>query len=274
MEGAAAWQLPWDFTARASRLRWLHALTAGVEHWVDLPVVREGRVILTRTAGAHSVAVPEHVMAVVLAFSRRLHIALHHQFLRRWDRSAAVGDELAGRVMGILGLGHIGRALAERASRFGMRVVGTKRTVEPVSHVELMVPPDRSDEVIQEADYLVVLLPLTPATPGVLGAREFRLMKPTSVLVNVARGAVVREMDLVAALRAGWIAGAALDVLEEEPPPPDSRLYDLPQVLLTPHGAGVSPRYFDRITAVFAGNLRRFVRGQPLQHVVDPGRGY
>jgi len=270
---AAGWTLPDGLVERMPRLRWIHAFTAGVDHFVGLPGVRDGRVVLTRTVGAHT-AMPEHVMALVLAFSRRLHVDIRRQAAHRWDRPAGIGGEVRGQVLGILGLGQIGRALAAQAAAFGMRVIGAKRTPDPVPHVERVFPPDRMDEVLREADFVVALLPATPATRGVLGEREFRLMRPTAVFINVARGTILQEPALLRALREGWIAGAGLDVFDAEPLPPDHPLYAFEQVIITPHVAGVTPQFFDRVAGVFCENLRRYAAGEPLQHVVDVSRGY
>ena len=258
---------------RASGLRWVHTFGAGVDQLVALPGVRDGRIVLTRTVGVFS-PIPEHVLALALAFSRRLHVAIRTQIAHRWDRPAAIGGELQGQVMGILGLGQIGQALAFRAALLGMRVIGIKRTPEPVPHVERVLPPDRIDEVLRDADVVVVLLPLTPSTRGLIGEREFRLMKATAVLINVARGPIVQEAALLNALRGGWIAGAGLDVFDQEPLPPAHPFYELEQVILTPHVSATSPRVFDRMAAVFAENLRRYIAGEPLLHVVDASRGY
>ena len=230
---------------RAPGLRWIHAFGAGVDQLVDLPRVRDGRITVTRTVDAFS-AMPEHVLALALALSRRLDVAVRNQLARRWDRAGAIGWELEGRVIRILGLGHIGRRLAA----------------------------DGIDELLREADVVVALLPLTPATRGLMGEREFRLMKPDALFINVARGALVQEAALGAALRNGWIAGAGLDVLDEEPPPSDHPLYALERVIITPHVAAASPRVFDQMAAAFAENLRRDAAGEPLLNVVDAARGY
>ncbi|MDR7549486.1 MAG: D-2-hydroxyacid dehydrogenase [Armatimonadota bacterium] len=268
-----AWQIPDVVLDRARRLRWIHATAAGVDGLL-VPAVRKGRVMLTSSVGIHTTWLPEHVMALILAFSRRLHVALRNQMAHRWDRSAAMGEEIRGRVLGVLGVGAIGRALAERAAAFGMRVIGTKRTPGPVPHVERVLPPEGTDEVLREADFLVILLPLTPQTRGLIDARALRLMKRTAVLINVGRGPVVREADLIAALRDGTIAGAGLDVFEREPLPSDSPLYDMENVIITPHVSGASRTYFDRAIPLFCENLRRFLDGAPLLNVVDPVRGY
>ena len=270
---ATGWSLPPALLEHGRRLKWVHAFNAGVDGFVGLPGIRDTRVVLTRTVGAH-VALPDHVMALVLAFARRLHVDIRHQITHTWDRQSGIGEDVAGRVLGIMGLGQIGRPLAARAAAFGMRVIGTKRTPEPVPHVDLVLPADRIGDLLTEADYVVALLPLTPETTGRMGEREFRSMKPTAVFINVSRGPIVQEPALIRALRDGWIAGAGLDVFEVEPLPADSPLYDLPQVIVTPHVSGITPQFFERIAAIFAQNLGRYVRGEPLANVVDVGRGY
>jgi phosphoglycerate dehydrogenase-like enzyme len=270
---AAGWSLPAGVLERGRRLRWVHAFTAGVDHFVGLPRISDSRVVLTRTVGAHG-ALPDHVMALVLAFARRLHVDIRHQIDRVWDRPAGIGDEVAGKVLGILGLGQIGRHLAARAAAFEMRVVGTKRTPGAVPYVDVVLPPERTDDLLREADYVVALLPLTAETQGRMGAREFRLMKPTAVFINVSRGPIVQEAALIQALREGWIAGAGLDVFDVEPLPSDHPLYEFPQVIITPHVSGITPKFFERIATIFADNLRRYVNDEPLANVIDVTRGY
>jgi phosphoglycerate dehydrogenase-like enzyme len=266
------WDIPREAVQKADRLAWIHSTAAGVDQLLH-PEVRERDIVLTSSSGIHQPLV-EHVFAFILALHRRLHVAVRLQLQRRWDRRRMVGDEVAGKTLGILGLGTIGRDIAARAGAFGMRVVGTKRTPAPVPGVERVLPPDGLPEVLRESDVVVVTLPLTPQTRGLLGEAEFRMMKPSAVFINVGRGAVVREAALVRALREGWIAAAALDVFEHEPLPADSPLYALENVILTPHVSGTSPRYLDRAVPLFCENLRRFLTGQPLLNLVDKERGY
>jgi len=270
---ATGWSLPAGVLEHGRRLQWVHAFTAGVDGFVGLPGIRDRRVVLTRTVGAH-VALPDHVMALILAFARRLHLDIRNQANRVWDRPAGIGEDVEGKVLGILGLGQIGKPLAARAAPFGMRVVGTKRTPEPVPHVDLVLPPERTDELLREADYVAVLLPLTPETKGRMGEREFRLMKPSAVFINVSRGPIVQEPALIRALREGWIAGAGLDVFDTEPLPGDHPLYDLPQAIITPHVSGITPKFFERIAAIMAENIKRYVKGEQLANVIDVARGY
>jgi len=270
---AAGWALPPGVLDEGRRLKWVHAFTAGVDHFVGLPGIRDGRIVLTRTVGAH-VALPDHVMALVLAFARRLHVDIRRQINHVWDRPGGVGEDVDGKVLGILGLGQIGKPLAARAAAFGMRVIGTKRTPEPVPHLDLVLPPERTDELLREADYVVALLPLTPETKGRMGEREFRLMKASAVFINVSRGPIVQEPALIRALRDGWIAGAGLDVFDTEPLPGDHPLYEFPQVIITPHVSGITPKFFERIARIMAENIRRYVNGEPLANVIDVARGY
>ncbi len=272
-EVIVGWLIPESVIERAPKLKWIHATAAGVDTLL-FPQVLDGRVTLTSSVGIHTTVLPEHVMALVLAFARRLHVAVRNQMARRWDRASTMGEELDGKVLGILGLGAIGRALAPRAAAFGMRVIGTKRTPEPIPHVERVFPPEETDDVIRTADFLVILLPLTPQTRGVIDARALGLMKPTAVLINVGRGPIVEEAALIEALRTGGIAGAGLDVFDREPLPSDSLFYQMENVIVTPHVSGASPTYFDRAIPLFCENLRRYLTGAPLLNVVDPARGY
>jgi len=272
-EVIVAWNVPEGVIERATRLKWIHATAAGVDTLL-FPSVLNGRVLLTSSVGIHTAVLPEHVMAVILAFARRLHVAVRNQMARRWDRGATIGEELEGKVLGVLGLGAIGRALAPRAAAFGMRVIGTKRSPEEIPHVEKVLPPDGTAEVLQTADFVVVLLPLTAQTRGLIDAKALALMKPTAVLINVGRGPVVQEAALIDALRQGTIAGAGLDVFDREPLPADSPLYELKNVIITPHVSGASPTYLDRAIPLFCENLRRYLAGAPMLNTVDPKRGY
>lgn len=267
------WNVPREVVQHASRLRWIHSTAAGVDQLL-FPEVLDREILVTTSSGIHHVLV-EHVFAVLLAFSRRLHVAIRNQLQHRWERSPrTIGDELAGQTLGILGLGRIGTELARLAQAFGMRVIGTKRTPGPVPGVERVLPPERLPDVLREADAIVIALPLTPDTKGLIGEPELRMMKPTAVLINVGRGPIVQEAPLVRALREGWIGGAGLDVFEQEPLPPDSPFYGLENVIVTPHVSGASPHYMDHAVPVFCENLTLYLQGKPLHNVVDKARRY
>jgi phosphoglycerate dehydrogenase-like enzyme len=266
------WSIPAEVLAQARRLRWVHSSGAGVERLLVPPIV-DSDVVVTDSSGIHS-AMVEHVYAVILAFARRLHVAIRLQLAHRWDHAAVAGDELRGKTLAVIGLGAIGRDIARAAAAFDLRVIGVKRRPEPVAGVSRVVPPAGLHQVLREADYVLVALPLTPATRGLIGEPEFAAMKPSAVFINIGRGAIVDETALIAALRDGRIAGAGLDVFVEEPLPPDSPFYEMANVIVTPHVAGSTPRYFDRVTALLSENLRRFLNHEPLLNVVDKELGY
>src|SRR3990170_3656626 len=185
-----------------------------------------------------------------------------------------MGDEVRGKTMGVLGLGHIGAEIAEKAHVFGMRVIGTKRTPADVPHVDRIYPPDELREVLRASDVVVIALPLTSDTRGLLGEAAFRAMKRTALVINIGRGPIVQEAALVRALQEGWIGGAGLDVFEREPLPADSPLWGMEHVIITPHGSGGWPGYMDAAIPLLCDNLRRYLDGAPMRNLVDKARGY
>jgi D-2-hydroxyacid dehydrogenase (NADP+) len=260
-----------DPAVRSQRLRWVHAIGAGVENLCEDVA---GTEILVTNSHIHGGTIADHVFAFILAHTRRMREAFGFQAARRWVHRELVAVPLAGRTMGILGLGTIGAQVARRAVSFGMRVVGTKRHPKPIPGVDRVWPPEGIDAVLREASVLVLTLPLTPATRGVLGAREIALLPEGAFVVNIARGGLVNEPALIAALRSGHLAGAGLDVFAEEPLPPDSPLWTMPGLMITPHVAGDSPGYMDGMIPLFCENLGRYLAGHPLENVVDPAQGY
>ena len=266
------WNIPREAVQRSGRLRWIHSTAAGVDQLL-YPEVREGDILVTTSSGIHQPLV-EHVFALLLALVRRLHIAIRNQQERRWDRSRAVGGEVRGMTVGVLGLGSIGAEVAAKATAFGMRVIGTKRTPGGVPHVDRVYPPEALHEVLAAADVVVVALPLTDETRGLLGEQEFRAMKPAGLLINIGRGPIVQEAALIRALQEGWIGGAGLDVFEREPLPADSPLWAMEDVIITPHVSGGWPGYLDAAVPLFCENLARYLRGAPLLNLVDKSRGY
>jgi len=266
------WNVPREVIQRAPRLRWIHSTAAGVDQLL-FPEVLERDVVVTTSSGIHQPLV-EHVFAMMLAMTRRLHVAIRNQLLRKWERRQATGEEIRGKTLGVLGLGRIGAEIAEKAHVFDMRVIGTKRTPDPVPHVDRVLPPSGMSEVLAASDIVVIALPLTPETQGLIGERELRGMKPSALLINIGRGPILQEAAVIRALREGWIAAAALDVFEREPLPADSPLWAMENVLITPHVSGTSPRYMDAAVPLFCENLACFLRGAPLLNLVDKSRGY
>lgn len=271
-EVMVGWNVPREAVQRAPKLRWIHSTAAGVDQLL-YPEILEREIVVTTSSGIHQPLV-EHVFAMLLALTRRLHVAIRNQTQRRWERSQAVGGEIRGKTIGVLGLGHIGAEIAEKARVFGMHVIGTKYTPASVAGVDRVYPPEGLIEVLRDADVIVVALPLTPKTRGLIGEPELRTMKPTAFLINIGRGPIVQEQALVRALRERWIGGAGLDVFEREPLPADSPLWGMEHVIVTPHVSGTSPGYMDAAVPLLCDNLRRYLDGTPMLNLVDKTRGY
>ncbi|RRR70525.1 MAG: D-2-hydroxyacid dehydrogenase [Candidatus Viridilinea halotolerans] len=258
---------------QAQQLRWVHTPSAGVDHLL-VPLVFERDLMLTNSAGVHAIPMAEFVMGLLLARVKRLPDYYAAQTERRWIGELGL-SELYGATMLILGLGGIGQALAERASAFGMRVWGSRRRNSSTTPgVERVVTGDAWRTLLPDIDYLVVTAPLTAETRGMVDAAAFAAMPSTAYLVNVARGPLVDEAAMIAALRSGQLAGAALDTFDQEPLPPEHPLWQLPQVTITPHATAHSPRMHARQVTLFLENLARFRNGQPLLNVVDKSAGY
>jgi phosphoglycerate dehydrogenase-like enzyme len=270
-----------DQLARAPRLRWLSSLAAGL-NGIATPAVLAREVVVTGSSGVHGPNIAEHLLAMILMFTRGFPKWFRAQLGRRWERdlkSPADGPgELTGQTLLIVGLGHIGEALATRARPFGVRVVGLKddpgRRHDADVGVDELLPVTALDEALDRADHVCLTVPLTDATYHLMDARRLARMRPSAFLYNVSRGPVIDESALLAALRAGKLAGAGLDVFEEEPLPATSPLWALENVILTPHVAGATPRYYERAAALFADNLERFLSGGGLVNRFESGRGY
>jgi glyoxylate/hydroxypyruvate reductase len=258
----------------APRVRWIQATSAGIGELLKRTGLDATPIVFTTAAGVHAGALAEFCVMAMLVFVKELDRLKADQAAHRWERYCA--RELRGMTLGIIGLGNVGREIARLGDALGMRVVGTKRTAaaEGVPHVHRVLPPDRSGEVIREADVLVLIVPQTADTRQLLGARELRSMKRGAILINIARGAIVDEAALIDALREGHLGGAALDVFATEPLPADSPLWDLPNVIVSPHSASTVPAENARLADLFCENLRRYVDNKPLLNVFDRTRRY
>jgi phosphoglycerate dehydrogenase-like enzyme len=256
------------------KLRWVHTFSAGVDRHVPVMATYE-RVLLTNNSGSYDVPIAEHVIAMIFAAAKRVPEHLAAQGRREWQRETPHA-EVRGQTLVILGMGNIGSELARLANGVGMRVVGIRRDASRPGGpgVERIVPPERLVEAAREADYLAVTAALTPATRGMVSAEVLRALKPTAWVINIARGPIVDEAALAAALQEKRIGGAALDVFETEPLPATSPLWDCASAILTPHISNSSPRVRERSLALVAENVRRFKAGEPLLNVVDRKAGY
>jgi phosphoglycerate dehydrogenase-like enzyme len=249
-----------DLLARAD-VEWVQALSAGVDSYPQ-EAMEEAGVVLTNASGVHAEPIGEQVLGAMLSFERRFLESQRNKERNSWER--VEGGELKGKTLGIVGVGAIGGRIAELGSAFGMEVLGTKRDPAMMPDaVDEAFGADGYTELCRRADYLVLACPLTEETEGLIGSAEFRLLSRDAVLVNIARGEVTDQEALIRALQYGQIRGAALDVFETEPLPADSPLWDLSNVLLTPHMAGSTPKKDERWAEIIGENYRRFGTEEP-----------
>jgi phosphoglycerate dehydrogenase-like enzyme len=260
------------------RLRWVHATSAGageVVRTAKLPPEALERVTITTSSGVHAIPLAEFAILGLLAIAKDLPRFVEDQRARAWPELRHPLRELDGQSLFLIGVGEIGRETARLAKSFGMRTVGIRRSRKPPpEHVDEVHGPDRLAELAGQADAMVVSLPLTEQTAGMIDRAVIERLPPSCIFVNVGRGGVVDEPALVEALQEGRIAGAVLDVFATEPLPQDSPLWDLPNVLVTPHAVALSARENERIAELFVANLRRYLDGEPLAKVVEPGVYY
>lgn len=263
-----SWAIPGELLARAKRLRWLQVMGAGVDRFLRADLPRH--VIITRAPGIYGPWMAEYTLGWCLWVTQRMEQVRANQRDHRWAPFRA--DRLKGRTLGLIGAGDIGREVARVARGFGMEVLGIRRSGRPARHVGRVYPVGQISRVIEAADFVLCVLPLTPQTRGLIGERELRAMKPTTWLVNIGRGPVISQPALIRALQEKWIAGAILDVFETEPLPAEHPLWEMPNTVVTPHISG--PNNPADIAPIFNANLRRYLAGAPLRHVVDRRRGY
>lgn len=263
---------PIAFCTQAKSLKWIHTLSAGVEG-VMVPEITRLDLKISSTKGIHGIPMAEHTLAFILSFLRLFPLFYRQQQNKVWLKHKEC-DETTGKTVGIVGLGSIGEEIAKKCKLFGMRVIATKRTPIKCPWVDHLYKESELENLLRESDFVVVVVPLTPETTKLIGEKEFRMMKKSAYLINVARGAVIDQQALVKALQEGFIAGAGLDVFETEPLPGESPLWDMPNVIITPHTSADSPYYMDRAVAVFCENLKRLVDNQEILNQVDKKRGY
>lgn len=284
-------RIPDDLLSRAPNLKWVQLLSAGADHALSGPL-RSATIPVTTASGIHATPIAEYTVASMLAFAHRFHLTLRAQARHEWMRSGgfmATVEELRGHTLGVVGYGSIGRETARLADALGMRVLALKRDpsmrADPgwcpkgVGDPEGRIPerffgPEEREAMLRECDYVTVTLPLTAHTRRFIGAPELSAIKPGAYVVNIGRGEVLDEAALIEALRSGHLGGAGLDVFEHEPLPSESPLWEMENVILTPHMSGANRGYMDKACELFAENLRRFTANRTLLNVVDPRLGY
>lgn len=261
-----------ELVARMPRLRWLHVTRGGAIDYLT-PAVKSRPIEVTGSKGIHGRSFAEFAIACIFALAKKLPQCWENQRRKSWERVEP--EELEGKTVGILGLGTVGSELARKAKALGLRVVATKRTVEAKpSYVDELGGPEFLPHLLPQSDFLVLCLASVPSTERILGENELRAMRRSAYLINLTGGKAIEETLLVRALKEKWIAGAALDAFARQPLPPDSELWDLPNVIISARVAGAAAMKWELLIPIFADNLRCFLAGEPLRNLVDKERGY
>ena len=255
----------------ARRLQWLHVGGTGIDRLYPLDELKPDLVI-SNTPGLNAEMMADYVIGTLLMLTWNFPRLWRNQMAAKWERWSV--ERVEGKMLVLVGVGSIGCAIARRARTLGLLVTGVTRSASPVPEVERVFGPDQLHQVLGKADYVVLAVPLTSETRGLIGPQELDAMKKSAHLINVSRGSVVQEQALITALKEERIAGAALDVFASEPVPPESEFWKLENVILTPHLSSWSKDYRIRSAEIFGINLERYLSGQPLLHVIDRAKGY
>jgi phosphoglycerate dehydrogenase-like enzyme len=264
--------LPDELVQNMTNLKWLHVTRGGVNTYLT-PSVKSRPIQVTGSKGIHGSAFSEFALACILAFAKKLPDCMEAQRERKWQRLQPI--EIEGRTLGIIGLGTVGNELARKAKALGMRVLATKRTsTERPDYIDELGAPEFLPDLLAQSDYVVLLLASVPSTFNIIGENELRRMKQTAYLINLTGGRAIEESLLIRALKERWIAGAALDAFAKQPLPPDSELWNLPNVMITPRIAGITSQKWSALLPIFQENLRRFISGELLKNLVDKELGY
>jgi len=270
-EVLAAYGVPAGLLPAMPKLRWAQAMMAGVEGWIALPDL-PANLLLTCARGTHRESMPENIVGALMYVAKPYAAAVENQKQGKWVQTVA--QPLSGKTLGILGLGAIGQEVARIAAALGLRVIGTKRRPEPMANVAEVMPPERTPEVLAQSDFLLLLLPATRETDNFINAERLAMMKPGAWLLNFGRGHLIKDDDLVAAVKAKKIAGAMLDVFRQEPLPAGHPFWTTECIIVLPHIGGPHPQRENVVARLFADNLGRFLDGKPLKEVVDRKAGY
>ena len=266
-----------DLMERMPNVRWIHTTNGSVDSLLK-PTVVARSIITSSSKGTHSVAFTEFTLAAMFAMAKHIQRAVRAQDAHLWDTTIPNTVEMTGKTVGIIGLGAIGKGIAQSANALGMRVVATKRTIDgELENVDWVRPPEALNELLAESDFVILALPSTEATAGIINEQTLRAMKPTSYLINLtARNAIPDEEIVAQALREGWIAGACFNVFNGNRGviADDSPLWDAPNFLVSPRLPALDPRRWERLSDLFSKNLRLFIAGEPLVNVGSASAGY
>jgi len=266
---------PKNAIARAPKLKWIQSTSAGIEDFLDSDIIESSVIVTNASGGIYAISIAECVLEMMLMFVKKMPLCFQLKQEKQWETFSLT--VLHSKTVGIVGLGNIGRQVARLAKGFSMRVLATRRSTRATTHtrnVDILFPQNQLPQLISDSDFVVLALPLTPETNNLIGEEELLTMKPTAYLINIGRGKTVDETALTRALEENWIAGAGLDVFVTEPLPVESRLWELPNVIFSPHVAGEIEDYNLPATKLFADNLRRYLSGKRLRNVVDKRKGY
>ena len=258
---------------KAKKLKWIHSFSAGMDR-VLTPEVLKSKIILSNSSGIHAVPIAEHVIGFMFIFTRRFYDTFKNQQKKIWSKSQDL-TELRDKTVLVVGLGHIGTEVARLANCLGVKVIGIKQNInnkpEIVSKVYTV---NKLEGILPIADFVVLSLPSTPKTHHLFDMKKFKLMKKSAIIISIGRGALINEKELIKALKQKLIAGAGLDVTEEEPLPKKSPLWGMENVVITPHHSGWSEKYMDRAIDLFCVNINAYLSGKPLPNLVDKTQGY
>jgi phosphoglycerate dehydrogenase-like enzyme len=266
-----SFSIPARALLEAKKLRWIQAVSAGIDFLFPVRD-RIGHIQVTNARGVHGPIIGDYVVGAMAMLQADMPRMMRNQAARKWERWAR--PPLSKQTLGIVGLGAIGQSVAACAAALGMTVLGVRRSGQTTPHVDEVFGPSRMHDMLRRCDYVTVVLPGIPETDGAFGAADFAAMKQGSYLINVSRGSVIDEPALIAALQSGQIAGACLDVFAQEPLPEDNPLWSMPNVIITPHIAGLRDDTPSIVAKIFLENLERFRKGEPLRNAIDLNRGY
>jgi len=270
-EVVICWLLPDELLKRAGNLKLIQIIGTGCEHILTLPSFKKDIMVAT-AKGVNNIPISEYVMCYMLSVCQKTFLFMDFQKKREWGRAKRF--ELNGKILGLIGLGGIGKEIARKAKAFDMKVMGVKRRPEPVDNVDEVYGNEGLEEVFKRSDFVVLSLPVTTNTRNLIGKKEIDSMKSSAYLINIARGELLDEEYLSEAVKNGKIAGAVLDVFKDEPLKSENSLWNIDNLILTPHISWTGDNTFERIGNVIVDNIGRYIRGEELQFRIDPDIGY